>query len=252
MADEKETPTPTAGEPESLEDVANLLDEMVADVDDKGEETPPADKPEDKGEEEETPAPPTTPDLSAVFRQPEGQRYMREQFQSWLNDLTDSQRQSAEAQEVQRLMDEKQYEELGKRWATTEANRKVKDEALEGFLDQTYRGIFADPAFQNLKPEEVQALRPENFRSDAEYIRHLSQFIATKNRESGLEETVKTRVDEGIQARINAAKAKKLGKGAIGGAPPADAKTPDKPTDSRTLIQQGLRETFKDVIEANA
>lgn len=241
------TPTPTADEPEnvSLDDVADLLQEMVADVEDeKPEETPPADKPEDT----ETPPPPATPDVGQLFQSPEAKSYMRGQFQTWLSELTAEQRQSAEAQEVQKLVDENNFEELGKRWAAQAQKKRVSDEVLEGFLDQTYRAIFADPVFQNLTPADVQELRPENFKSDADYIRHLSQFMAKKSRESGLDSVVEERVAQRITALKNEAAARKANAGSMGGAPPADARAPDKPTDARSLISEGLREAFKDAI----
>lgn len=250
MPDEPKAPAP---QPEaddsdemSLEDVTNLLEGMVGEVEEedkepKGEGEPPAEEPEA--------APTPTVDATSILQSAEGQQVMRNQFNAWLQEMQSSGQRGAEAAEVQKLIDENNVEELGRRWVEAAQKSKVSGEAIENFLDKTYRDIFADPVFQGLTAEEARELSPDNFKSDSEYIRHLSQFMARKNREGGLEEMVEERLAQRLETLKNQKAGTKAASSSVG-APSADTKAPERTGDSRSLVSEGLREAFKDYIPA--
>ena len=250
MAEEKQTPEPEV-KPEEPKDApaAPLSDEDViklfANISEEAEKPPEA-APEnaEKPEEGAADSPPATFD-PAVLQTPEGQKAITEAVNQAIAAQSAGAETEAERKELQGLIDSGNNEELGKRWAKSMAESQQGKTAVDSFLTTFYRTLFSDPTFQNLTAEERKEIEPDGrFPNDAAYVKHLTKFMASKEKGTVSNEDLNLAVAARIEALKRAKAGERARAGSVQGAAPADGGTPSKSSDSRTLISEGLREAF--------
>lgn len=252
MAEEKKTPEKeespaepvskeTPAEPLSDEDVVKLFANI-------GEE---AAKPKEGDPENADDPPPAKADAPpasfdpAVLKTPEGQQAIQDAVQRAITDKAAGAKTDDERQKLQELIDAGNHEELGKLWQKQLESDTAGKTAVNSALETLYRELFNDPLFQNLTAEERKAIEPDSrFRTDAEYVKHLSKFMAEKQRGKASEEDIQEALNQKIEAKKRELAGKKARTGSVQGAAPAEGGTPSRPTDARSLISEGLRETF--------
>ncbi len=153
---------------------------------------------------------PTGESLLDLFRRdPQAQALVREQAQAWAN----SQQTAAAAQkaqtEIDGLIDDGDYEELGKRFAkdtvTNRAGKVQADAALQEAFGGVYRELFALPELQNLTAEEKSKIDASKFTNDADYIPALLQLIVSKRAAGTLDKTVEDMLTEKLKVLENMA-----------------------------------------------
>lgn len=262
MPDE-ETPAaaapPASDDANEVSDLADILvglyEENTADEPDKPAETtgegdpPPEASPSGETPDESgaTPPPSQSPDWSS----PEAQQFL----DKWYADRRaaevrqDASRKSVE--ELDELVADGRYDELGERFAKEYTQHKAKTEAgqetLKEFLTETYQKIFADPVFQNLSDAEKVELDPNRFSSDVEYIDHLRTFTAKKQSAAGSDADIEARVQERLKALANERRGAAVGSPSATGLPSADsgaAPAEDAARPAGDLIAEGLSEAF--------
>ena len=199
------------------------------------------------GESGDTPPPSQPPDWSS----PEAQEFL----DKWYADRrTAETRQAASTQsleELDEMVREGRYSDLGERFAEEYGAAKAKKEAggevLKEFLTETYQKIFADPVFQNLTDTEKVELDPNRFSSDVEYIDHLRQFTAKKSFTAASEEDIDARVNERLKALANERRGSAVGSPSATGLPAADsgnAPAEDSKRPAGDLLSEGLHEAY--------
>ena len=201
-------------------------------------------------EEPEADSPPATLD-PRLLATPEGKQAIADAVAQATAAKQTKDEQETQRQELQTLIDDNNVEELGKRWLESQRTQKSGQAAVDGFLESFYRGLFSDPLFQSLTPEERKEIEPDEtkFSSDAAYVKHLTQWMANKISSGLTDEDLEERLKERIEAMRSGEKGEKVRAGSVAGGAPADGGAPARPTDSRTLIQEGLRESFSEHYE---
>ncbi len=153
---------------------------------------------------------PTGESLLDLFRRdPKAQALVREQAQAW----ADSQQTVAAAQkaqtEIDGLIEDGDYEELGKRFAkdtvTNRAGKVQADAALQEAFGGVYRELFALPELQNLTTEEKSKIDASKFTNDADYIPALLQLVVSKRTAGTLDKTVEDMLTEKLKVLENMA-----------------------------------------------
>lgn len=253
-AEEEKTPgTPEASQEaeEENEDISpETVDKILAGIGEDGTPSAPdGDNVEKETEEEgETPEGEPAPTFDpSVLQTPEAQAALAGALARTLEGQKTKEQADEATREVLGLVKQGNFDELGKRWAKAIQEQQIGAASLDGFLREFYTSVFADPIFQSLTAEERAEINPAKFSDDASYMKHLAKFMAKKEREAGLEETVQERVREAREADKREAAGEKARKGAVSGAPPAPAGEPKEHSqDARVNITEGLRETFGD------
>jgi len=239
--DEEAVSKETPSEPLSDEDVSKLF----ANISEEAAKAPEGDDDNDTPDEEpKADSPPATFD-PAMLQTPEGQKAIRDA----VNTIAASQKTEADTeaqrQELQKLIADGNFEELGKRYTKSLETQQAGQGAVDTFLTTFYRNLFSDELFQNLTVEERKEIEPDGrFQTDADYVRHLSKFMANKLKSGISNEDLNAAVAERIEALRRSVAGDKARKGSVQGASPAEGGSSSSPTDARSLISEGLKETF--------
>ena len=229
--------------PLSDEDVEKLFANIGEEAAQAAEGTPP-----NEGEPKEPSAdsPPPTFD-PAMLQTSEGQKAIKDAVSGIIASQKDDAATEEQRKELQELIDSNNIDELGKRYLKSLETQTAGQTAVDAHLTTLYRELFSDPMFQNLTAEERKEIEPDaRFRTDAEYVKHLSKFMAAKLKTSISEEDLNAALVERREALKRNAAAEKAVKGSVQGAAPAEGTKEPRPTDARSLISEGLRETFPD------
>lgn len=207
----------------------------------------PSESPRDEVEAQQDTSPPSVSgDAAKLFSDPA----LQEQLQQWYRQQKAAEERQAEAQrqleEIDKLIEEGNYAELGERvakeWQEHKQKQTAGEEVLKAFLYQTYNQIFQDPIFQSLTDSDKAAIDPAKYGSDAEYIKALMDFKAEKLARAKLEQEVEKRVKERLEAMKNQAAADRVKSSSPSGIPSAKASAGDENKTGADLIREGFLE----------
>lgn len=254
MAEEKQKPdedAPKGDDPAQADAPEPLSDEDVnklfANI---SEEAAKADEasPDNEDESAQPPAdsPPPTFDPK-VLASPEGQKAIQDAVNQALASKATDEASQVQAKKLQEWIDSDNNDALAEWYKETLKTQQAGQGAVDGFLTTFYRTLFSDPMFQNLTAEERKEIEPDGrFQTDADYVKHLSKFMANKQKTALSSEELDVKLAERVEALKRDAAGKKVRTATVQGAAPADGVTPPRPSDARSLISEGLRETFPD------
>jgi len=155
----------------------------------------------------------TQDQLARAWAHPDSQQWIRQQFEALEGERQGEAERKQQQAEVQQLIDDENWEELGKRTAQAAAAKAARDQVSEVVRMQdaqefaTYvRAEYANE-LASLTQEEAQALHPKNpawrGKSDAEYKGALLSKLAEKRVEGEIERRAEERFQEKVKAAEN-------------------------------------------------
>lgn len=190
--------------------------------------------------------------VDALVSDPAAKALIDRQLQQYLAEASASADAKAKQDEFNKLLEDGNYDEIGRRFIADQQRTAVtsaaEQEGLKKAYTQIYGGLFAELEKLELTDADKEAIDPSKFGEDedAKYILHLSQFIQARKGGQTVEEQAKARADEILQALANqksaaAATSTSVSAGVLGAV--------DSPTDnrqsSRDLISDGFREEYE-------
>jgi hypothetical protein len=195
--------------------------------------------------------PPQGESLLDLFRKdPQAQALVRQQAQEWVNSQQSAAAAQKAQQEIDGLIEDEDWEELGKRWAkdtvTNRAGKQQADAALQEAFGNVYQQIFALPELQNLTDEEKAKIDASKFTSDADYIPALLELVVEKRSGTDLESRVNDMLNEKLTALKNMADGKNNASGGSGPNVPSGSQGKSlEGKSSRELLTMGLSEELE-------
>lgn len=179
----------------------------------------------------------------------EAQGLLSQTLQSMMAESARTAAAQAEAAELQQLIKDEKYDEVGKRIVERTqmdaARAQVEDTVLKQQFAPVYQDIFAQPELKVLTAEEREKLHPSKYNSDAEYVRGLTSFIEGKRFESKVQAEVTKRVEAELKARANGESSARSKTRSVAAGPGATAELAGARQSTTDLIRQGLRATFE-------
>lgn len=249
---------PGEDDKETKDDIESIIKEVLGDdsddsdddADDDSEDTSIESKSEasDDSKDEK----PTTTGVD--FSDPEVQKQLAPLFESWVDEQKNKADREKSVAELDGLVEEENFEELGKRFAQefsqAKTRGKVQTEVLSDFLGKYYNQVFQSPLLQNLTAEEREKLDPRKYQDDISYLVALNDFMVGKGKTLTVEEQVEQRVAERLKAIENGEVGERVsGAAAVTGAPgavkPTNAKLDPTKTKAKDLLRAGFNELIK-------
>jgi hypothetical protein len=194
----------------------------------------------------------TGQELLGQFQQnTEAQDLVRQQLNQWLADASAKADVEKQSKEFESLVQEGNFEEIGRRYVTAESENTIRGKAEEEALTKAYGDVYGR-LFKELEQFELSdvdkaAIAPEKYSTDAEYVLGLSSFIAGKKSGSDIDALVETKVQERLTTLRNMKSATAATSSSVsslpGGTPSADN---NRPQTSRSLIQDGFHELLEE------
>lgn len=216
MTEERERPEAE----ELLEEVLDLLDgleiEAAPEAAEEGtaEEAPEggekAGEGNEPGEPEPRPPQPQTEEpkgeelLRRFAEDQEAQRIARERLAAYFAEVQAGEAAEQAQREIDSLIAEGRWEELGKLAAERIQRSRIEEEALsaarrEAYVE-VYRQLFAQPELREIPPEDRQRLAPANYPDDASYIAALTEYVVTRRAEAKAEAEAERKLREKLEA----------------------------------------------------
>lgn len=204
------------------------------------------------------PAPAVTPTgkalLDALTADPEAQKLVKAQLDKWVADASASAEAKAQQDELQKLIEAGDYEEIGKRFINDQQQQALRTAAEQEALTRAYTGIYQNLFTElnsfELTPEEKLGMAPDKFDTDEAYILHLSTLISTKKAGGDVETLAQQKAEEILKTLAN----QKAGAAANGNSPsniPGATETAGgERKSSRSLIIDGFREEYEQRAES--
>lgn len=190
--------------------------------------------------------------LDAFSKDPEAQKLVQSQIDGWLKAASANADAKAQSEEFQKLIEDGNFEEIGRRFVTSQQEQqirsKVEEEALTRAYGEVYGKLIPQVDALNLTDKEKLAIDPKNFESDAEYVLALTNLIADKRSNSSLDELIAKGVDERLTTLKNMKTAATVNASGPSGLPGAVGAASNGPATSRSLLQEG----FHDMLEEAA
>lgn len=197
----------------------------------------------------------TGQDLLKEFQEnPEAQKLVQSQLNEWLKQASAQADAKKEQDKFQKLVEDGDYEAIGKRYVEAEAEKVITSKAEEAALTkaygEVYGSLFKELEQHQLTEEEKSGIAPEKFQTDAEYVLALSNFIAQKKSGNSIDQLVDKKVEEKLTTLKNMKSATVANgnspsalPGGLGGTAAGGKES------SRSLIAEGFREILETAAE---
>lgn len=188
--------------------------------------------------------------IESLRHDPEAQAIMKQELDRWVKEASASAEAKKQQEEFQKLIEEGDYEEIGKRFVSEQQSKAVRTAAQEEALTRAYSSIygklFGELDKYELTDAEKLAMQPTNFDTDESYILHLSTLAASKRAGDDIEQRANKRAEEILQALANQKAAEAAGGGSPSNIPGATETAGNRNESSRDLISSGFRESYEE------
>lgn len=195
---------------------------------------------------------PTGAELLKLFQDsPEAQSLVQKQLNDWMAKASAEADAKKEQEEFQKLIENGDYEEIGKRYVTAESEKliqtKAEQQAMVRAYGEVYTGLFKELETLQLTDDDKKAIEPDKYATDAEYVLALSNLIAQRRTGSSIDDTVNKRVEEKLEALKNAKAAQAATGGSPSAVPGATGLASNGKETSRSLISEGFTEALEEM-----
>lgn len=182
----------------------------------------------------------------------EAQQIIRQRLADGLTQAQETALGKAKQDQLQQLVKEERYDEIGRMFVEEQQTEAVRSEAEDAAMRQVYgdiyRRLFQHPVMKSLSAEERNLLDPRNFQDDATYVLALTAHIATKSEGQQRSELVKSEVNTTLEALKNIAAANTAANPSISGLPGAVGPGGGDKSSS-DLIREGWAEQLAEASE---
>ncbi len=187
--------------------------------------------------------------LDALFSDAEAQTSLVDAVQEYQRQLAEQEGQREQAEKIQKLIDDQDYEAIGKLYVDQEAENKALAQAkalVSGTVTTevfgpVYKKLFAEPEMAEVADEDKVRLNVGNFENHADHIRAIQDYISTKRAKTDFDTAVKAGVEEALTAERNKKSAALAKTSSLSGRSPQSVGTATGKQTSSDLLKSGLR-----------
>lgn len=183
--------------------------------------------------------------VDALFNDQEAQQTLNDALQEYQRQLAEQANNREAAEKFQKLIDDEDYEAIGKIFVDERAAQAARQTATEAVSEEiftpVYRKLFAQPEMQTLTDEDKAKLHLSQFDNHADHVAAIQDYISTKRAKNDFDAAVKAGVEEALTAERNKASAAKAKAPSLAGRVPGSVGQTQGATSSADLLKSGLR-----------